>query len=234
MHGAFHPITLIERVAISALGDMGFDIVDAPEIDTAWYNFDSLRMVEGHPARDSHASFWLKDGRLLRTHTTNMQLHVSEQLRPPFRVMHFGPCYRNDATDTTHDIVFNQLDALAIDDTITFSNLLATLETFVTRVFGPETKYRLRPHNFPFTEPSIEVDIWHNEAWIELLGAGMVHPDVLRHMRIDPEEYSGLAFGVAAISLFLANSRSKKDSGTTLDPSKAAVQAWTNADKATA
>jgi phenylalanyl-tRNA synthetase alpha chain len=194
--GTLHPITHVLRVAVSAFGDMGFDIVDAPEVDTAWYNFDSLRMPEDHPARLGQDSFWLKDGRLLRTQTTNMQLHATEQKRPPIRVMHFGPCYRNDATDITHDVIFTQLDCLAIDEGITLANLLSTLETFIIRLFGTDVKYRFRPHNFPFTEPSVEVDIWHNGKWIELLGAGMVHPEVLKNMQIDPSKYSGFAFGI--------------------------------------
>jgi phenylalanyl-tRNA synthetase alpha chain len=194
--GALHPISQILRVTVSAFTDMGFEIVDAPEVDTPWYNFDSLRMPEGHPARAGHDTFWLTDGRLLRTHTTNMQLHVVEQRKPPLRVMHFGPCYRNEATDATHDIMFTHLDCLVIDEGITIANLLSVLDSFITRLFGSETKYRFRPHNFPFTEPSIEVDIWHNGRWIELLGSGMVHPEVLKNMNIDPTVYSGFAFGI--------------------------------------
>lgn len=193
---ALHPLTQILRVAVSALGDMGFDIVDAPEIDSLWYNFDALRMHELHPARLDHKAFTLENGKILRSHTTNMQLHVTEKKRPPIRVMHFGTCYRNDATDATHDVIFGQIDCLAIDEGITLANLLWVLDTFITRVFGSEVKYRFRPHNFPFTEPSIEVDIWHNGKWIELLGAGMVHPEVLQNMNIDPTKYSGFAFGI--------------------------------------
>lgn len=194
--GALHPLTLILRHAVSALGDMGFDIADAPDIETAWYNFDSLRITEDHPARQPQDTFWLTDGRVLRTHTTNMQLHVTEQKKPPLRVLHFGSCYRNDATDTTHDVIFTQLDCLVIDEDISFAHLLGTLDAFILRIFGPDTKYRFRPHFFPYTELSIEVDIWHNNRWMELLGAGMVHPDVLRNMNIDPEKYSGFAFGI--------------------------------------
>mgnify|MGYP000462909009 CR=1 FL=1 len=194
--GALHPLTQIIRVSVSALGDLGFDIAEAPEIDTPWYNFDGLRMHDLHPAREDQASYWLEDGRLLRTQTTNVQIHVAEQKKPPLRVMAFGPCYRNDATDYKHDVTFTQIDAVAIDEGITMANLLATLDTFIQRVIGPETQYRFRPHNFPFTEPSIEVDVLHNGKWIELLGAGMVHPEVLKNMRIDPTVYSGFAFGI--------------------------------------
>jgi phenylalanyl-tRNA synthetase alpha chain len=185
---------------------MGFDIVDAPEIDTAWYNFDSLRMPEDHPARQNHDSFWLTDGRLLRTHTTNFQLHATEGKKPPLRVMHFGNCYRHDATDATHDVVFTQIDCLAIDEGLSMANLISVLDTFLTRIFGTTIKYRFRPHNFPFTEPSIEVDIWHNgkQKWIELLGSGMVHPQVLENMKIDPKIYSGFAFGIGIERIAMA------------------------------
>ena len=195
-NGALHPMTLVLRVAVSAFADMGFEIVEAPEVDTAYYNFDALRMPPDHPARTNHASFWLTDGRLLRTHTTNMQLHVTEQKRPPLRVMSFGPSFRQDATDATHDVMFTHLDCLVIDEGISLANLLSVLETFITRLFGPDITYRFRPHNFPFTEPSVEVDIWHNNRWIELLGSGMVHPEVLHTMNIDTSIYSEFAFGI--------------------------------------
>lgn len=194
--GAIHPINQVLRVAVATLGDMGFDIVDAPQVDTAWYNFDVLRMPEWHPARQGHDTFWLENGKLLRTHTTNMQGHVAESRKPPFRVMHFGRCYRNDATDATHDVVFTHLDGLVIEEGASVTNLLAVLETFIKRLLGPDVEYRFRPHNFPFTEPSIEVDIMHNGKWIEILGSGMVHPEVLENLKIDPKQYSGFAFGI--------------------------------------
>ncbi len=194
--GVLHPVSQIIRVAVSALGDLGFDIVDDPEVDTPWYNFDGLRMGQNHPARQGHDTFWLDDHRLLRTHTTNMQLHVSERRKPPYRVITFGPCYRNDATDATHDIRFTHLDGLAIEEDISLSNLLSILDTFIRRIFDNTTRYRFRLHNFPFTEPSLEVDVWHNERWIELLGAGMVHPEVIVNMGLDPKTWRGLAFGI--------------------------------------
>ncbi len=203
MKGTLHPITQILRVAVSALGDMGFDIIDGPEIDTDWYNFESLRIPQDHPVRQNMESFATTDGRLLRPHLSNVQLHAVEQKKPPLRVMYLGPCYRKDATDATHEIVFTQLECLAIDEDISMANLLAVLDTFITRLFGPDVKYRFRPHLFPFTEPSIEVDVWHNNHWLELLGAGMVHPGVLTNMGIDPERYSGLAFGMGIDRLAL-------------------------------
>ncbi len=194
--GSLHPITQIMRVAVSALGDMGFDIIDGPEIDTAWYNFDSLRIAEDHPARQNLDTFWTEDGRALRPHLSNLQLHALEHKQPPLRVMYIGPCYRKEATDATHEIVFTQLECLAIEEDISLANLLSVLDTFVVRLFGNDVKYRFRPHLFPFTEPSFEVDIWHNGQWLELLGAGMVHPQVLENMGVDPKRYRGLAFGM--------------------------------------
>lgn len=201
--GSLHPLSEILRVAVAALGDMGFDILEGQEVDTAWYNFDSLRLTEDHPARQHSDTFWLTNGKLLRPHTSNMQLHAVEQKKPPLRVMYMGPCYRNDATDATHDISFFQLECLAIDEGISLANLLAVLDTFITRLFGTDVKYRFRPHYFPYTEPSLEVDIFHNGRWIELLGAGMVHPEVLKNMGVDPTVYSGLAFGMGIDRLAL-------------------------------
>ncbi len=194
--GAHHPITQILRHAVSALGDMGYDIIDGPEIDTAWYNFDALDLAEDHPARQELDSFWTTDGLILRPHASNMQLHALEQKKPPLRVMYLGPCYRKEATDATHEIVFTQLECLAIEEGLSLANLLGVLDKFITRLFGSEVKYRFRPHLFPFTEPSLEVDIWHNGQWLELLGAGMVHPNVLKNMGLDSEQYTGIAFGM--------------------------------------
>ncbi len=193
--GSLHPITQMLRVAVSALGDLGFDIVETPDLDTSWYVFDSLNMEDDHPARSPQDTFYLQDGRVLRPHVSNGQLRTVEQIKPPLRVMYMGNSFRNDATDATHEIVFTQLECLVIEEGATLANLLATLDTFITRIFGAQTKYRFRPHQFPYTEPSIEVDIWHEGKWIELLGAGMVHPQVLKNMKIDPTIYSGFAFG---------------------------------------
>ncbi len=193
--GSLHPITQMLRVAVSALGDLGFDIVETPDLDTPWYLFDSLNMESDHPARSEQDTFYLEDGRVLRPHVSNGQLRAVEQIKPPLRVMYMGNSFRNDATDATHEIVFTQLECLVIEEGATLANLLATLDTFITRIFGAQTKYRFRPHQFPYTEPSIEVDIWHDGKWIELLGAGMVHPQVLKNMKIDPTVYSGFAFG---------------------------------------
>lgn len=201
--GALHPISQILRIAVSALGDMGFDIVEGPDVDTPWYTFDSLRIHEDHPARSNQDTFWLTNGKLLRPHTSNMQLRVTEQKKPPIRAMYFGKCFRNDATDATHEIMFTQIECLAIEENLSLPQLLTTLDTFIARVLGPETKYRFRPHNFPYTEPSIEVDVWHNNRWIELLGSGMVHPEVLHNMKIDPKHNRGFAFGIGLDRLAL-------------------------------
>lgn len=196
MKGALHPITQIYRVAIATLGDLGFDIITAPEIDTTYNVFEGLRMSADHPARLGHKEFSLMDGRLLRTHVSNTQLHALTFKKPPLRVMYMGKSYRNDATDASHEIVFNQLECMAIEEDLSVANLLSILETFVIRLFGTDVKYRFRPHLFPFTEPSIEVDIWHNGKWTEIIGSGMVHPEVLTNIGVDPKAYKGLAFAV--------------------------------------
>lgn len=194
--GGLHPITQIYRVAVAALGDMGFNIIEAPEMESAWHNFDALRMTSGHPARLGHKEFNLSNGRLLRTHISNTQLYALEHTRPPLRVMYMGKSYRNDTTDASHEFVFNQIECLAIDEDISVANLLSLLDSFIRRLMGPEVVYRFRPHLFPFTEPSIEVDIFHQSHWTEIIGSGMVHPEVMRHIGVDPSKWRGLAFAM--------------------------------------
>jgi phenylalanyl-tRNA synthetase alpha chain len=196
MKGTIHPITQIYRVAVATLGDMGFDIISAPEVDTPWHNFDGLRLNPDHPARLGHKEFSLTNGKMLRTHVSNTQLYALEHKQPPLRVMYMGKSYRDDASDASHEIVFNQLECLAIEEDLSVANLLSVLDTFVRRLFGPDVIYRFRPHLFPFTEPSIEVDIWHHNKWTEILGSGMVHPEVLTNIGVDPTRYKGFAFAM--------------------------------------
>lgn len=194
--GILHPLTQVNRVVLSALGDMGFEYIDPIEVDTAWYIFDALNVSANHPAREDWDSYWTTDGKLLRPHTSNMQLHAMEDRRPPIRAMFPGTVYRNDATDATHEIVFSQLEALVIDEGINVGHLKGILESFLKRLFGQNVEFRFRPSFFPFTEPSYEVDVKHNGRWLEILGCGMVHPKVLENMKVDPTKYSGLAFGI--------------------------------------
>ena len=209
--GHKHPMNKALDEAKEIFIGMGYTILDGPEIELADYNFTMLNTEEGHPARDRSDTFYLTedDSVLLRTQTSPMQIRAMlEMKKPPIRVLAPGRVYRKDEVDATHSPMFHQIEGLVIDEGITMTDLKGTLETLVKQLYGPESVIRLRPHHFPFTEPSCEVDIQcfecqgkgcrtcKGEGWIELLGAGMVHPNVLRNCGIDPEKYSGFAFGI--------------------------------------
>ncbi|MBO4356155.1 MAG: phenylalanine--tRNA ligase subunit alpha [Clostridia bacterium] len=205
--GKRHPLDQIETELCEIFRSMGFDIVEGPEVEYDVYNFQKLNIPENHPARDTQDTFYITDKVLLRSQTSPVQVRVMENRRPPIRIISPGRVYRADEVDATHSPTFHQLEGLVVDKGITMSDLKGVLETFARKMFGEETKLRLRPHHFPFTEPSAEVDVscfvcggkgcrvCKNEGWIEILGAGMVHPNVLRECDIDPEIYSGFAFG---------------------------------------
>ena len=189
---------------------MGFSIVDGPEVELSEYNFTKLNTEEGHPARDRSDTFYMTDDDsiLLRTQTSPMQIRVMEKMKPPIRIIAPGRVYRKDEVDATHSPMFHQIEGLAVDKGITFTDLKGALECFAKQLYGQDAVIRFRPHHFPFTEPSCEVDVQcfechgagcrtcKGEGWIELLGAGMVHPKVLAGCGIDPEVYSGFAFGI--------------------------------------
>ena len=187
---------------------MGYTVADGPEIEYDYYNFEALNLPEGHPARDTQDTFYITDKMLLRTQTSSVQIHVMEHNKPPFRIIAPGKVYRADNMDATHSPIFHQIEGLVVDKGVTMGDLKGTLEVYAKYMFGEDTKIRLRPHHFPFTEPSAEVDVscWacggkgcrvcKGEGWIEVLGCGMVHPDVLRRCNIDPAVYSGFAFGI--------------------------------------
>ncbi|MGI5895324.1 MAG: phenylalanine--tRNA ligase subunit alpha [Oscillospiraceae bacterium] len=206
--GSMHPLsTVLEEIEEIFLG-MGFDIAEGPEVETDYYNFEALNLPKDHPARDTQDTFYISDNILLRTQTSPVQVRVMEQQKPPIRVISPGRVYRSDAVDATHSPVFHQIEGLVVDKGITMADLKGTLEIFVKRLYGEDAKIRFRPHHFPFTEPSAEADtqcfacggkgcrICKGEGWIELLGCGMVHPKVLAGCGIDPEVYSGFAFGM--------------------------------------
>jgi phenylalanyl-tRNA synthetase alpha chain len=179
-------------------GRMGFAVASGPEVEDEFHNFVALNIPESHPARDPLDNFYLEGGRqLLRTQTSTVQIRVMEGQKPPIRVVIPGRVYRPDTVDATHLFMFHQLEALVIDRNVTMVDLKSTIMQFVKAYFGPATKVRFRPSFFPFTEPSAEVDVWFEDKqrWIELGGCGMVHPNVLKAVHIDPEEYSGWAFG---------------------------------------
>lgn len=208
--GCRHPLTQMTEQFTDIFIGMGYEVAEGPEIELDVNNFELLRIPKGHPARDDQDTFYISDELLLRSQTSPVQIRVMQTSRPPIRIICPGKVYRSDSLDATHSPIFHQIEGLVVDEGISMSDLVATLEIFARRVYGEETEIRLRPHHFPFTEPSCEVDIscWNchgkdpacstcrGEGWIEILGAGMVHPQVLANCNIDPRRYSGFAFGV--------------------------------------
>ena len=206
--GSLHPLNQTLADMIDIFQSMGFDVVDGPEIETDHYNFEALNVPADHPARDMQDTFYLADNLLLRTQTSAAQIRTMETRKPPIRIICPGRVYRADEVDATHSPVFHQVEGLVVDKGITMCDLKGVLEQFAHEIYGKDTKVRFRPSFFPFTEPSVEVDVscpecggkgcrvCKGEGWIEILGAGMVHPRVLSGCGIDPEEYSGFAFGI--------------------------------------
>lgn len=206
--GSLHPLNSTLDKLIDIFKSMGFDVVDGPEIETDYYNFEALNVPQDHPARDMQDTFYLTENMLLRTQTSAAQIRTMEKRKPPIRIICPGRVYRSDDVDATHSPVFHQVEGLVVDKGITMCDLKGTLETMAKEIYGSDTKVKFRPSFFPFTEPSVEVDVSCSECggtgcrvckgsgWIEILGAGMVHPKVLASCGIDPEEYSGFAFGI--------------------------------------
>ncbi len=205
--GGLHPVTRVRRRIEQIFRNAGFTIADGPEIEDEWHNFEALNIPANHPARAMHDTFYFPDGRLLRTHTSPVQIRAMKGLQPPFRVIAPGRVYRCDS-DMTHTPMFHQVEGLVVDEGITFANLKAVLHGFMKSLFEKDVKMRLRPSYFPFTEPSAEVDIscvscggtgcrvCKNTGWVEVAGCGVVHPNVLRAVAVDPERYTGYAFGM--------------------------------------
>ena len=199
--GNYHPTTLIIREICNAFGSMGFEILEGKEIETEKYNFDLLNIPSDHPARDQWDTIWLNastngEKHLLRTHTSPMQARIMERKDPPIRVVVPGKCYRYEATDATHEWEFHQIEGLVIDRNISFSELKGTLFEMARKIFGSDQKVRFRCDFFPFVEPGVDMSIFWDGKWIEILGAGMVHPKVLTGVGYDPNEFSGFAFGI--------------------------------------
>lgn len=195
--GHLHPSTQFLRNLVEKFCELGFEVYESSEVDSEWYNFDALNIPSDHPARDVQDTFWLKDGRVLRTHTSNGQVRYGEAHKPPIKIIIPGRCFRNEATDQSHETTFYQLEGLYIDENVTVANLFATLEQILKKIYGENVKYRIRPHHYSFVEPGYDVDIkLQNGQWRELLGSGMVHPVVLKNMGIDSAKYSGFAFGM--------------------------------------
>lgn len=206
--GGLHPLTIVENEIKEIFLGMGFSVADGPEVEYDYYNFEALNLPPDHPARDTQDTFYITDNILLRTQTSSVQVHVMEQQKPPIRVISPGRVFRSDAIDATHSPLFHQIEGLVVDKGITMADLKGTLELLMQRLYGEDCKIRLRPHHFPFTEPSAEVDVMcyncygkgcrlcKGEGYIELLGAGMVHPKVLEGCGIDSNVCSGFAFGL--------------------------------------
>jgi phenylalanyl-tRNA synthetase alpha chain len=190
-----HPITLTLQRIESLFEQIGFDVVEGPEVEDDYHNFEALNIAEDHPARAMHDTFYFPDGRLLRTHTSSVQIRMMQNDKPPFRFIAPGRVYRCDS-DMTHTPMFHQVEGLIVDESVTFAELKGLLIDFLEIFFEKELEIRFRPSYFPFTEPSAEVDIMGERGWLEVLGCGMVHPNVLKNVGIDPEKYTGLAFGM--------------------------------------
>ena len=206
--GSEHPITLVMNEMIECFTGMGFEVMEGPEVELDHYNFELMNLPKNHPARDAQDTFYMDENIVLRTHTSPMQARAMLTRKPPIRIICPGRVYRSDAVDATHSPIFHQCEGLVVDKGVTFSDLKGTLELFIKKLYGEETRVRFRPHHFPYTEPSAEMDMscfkcggkgcsmCKGEGWIEILGCGMVHPQVLENCGIDPEVYSGFAFGV--------------------------------------
>ena len=206
--GHKHPMSIVLDETRDIFLGMGFQIADGPEVELDYYNFEALNLPKDHPARDTQDTFYISDNVLLRTQTSPVQVRYMEQHKPPLRIISPGRVYRSDALDATHSPIFHQIEGLVVDRGITMGDLKGTLEVFAKRLYGEDAVVRFRPHHFPFTEPSAEMDIMcfncqgkgcrlcKDEGWIEVLGAGMVHPKVLENCGIDSSVYSGYAFGI--------------------------------------
>ncbi|HZK11937.1 MAG TPA: phenylalanine--tRNA ligase subunit alpha [Atribacterota bacterium] len=208
--GTAHPINLVLREIEEIFLSLGFKIEEGPEVELDYYNFEALNIPKDHPARDDQDSFYINKEILLRTHTSPVEIRVMEKQQPPIRMIAIGRCYRRDAADSTHSPMFHQIEGLAVDKDITFSDLKGVLTVFVRRIFGKDRKVRFRPGYFPFTEPSAEVDVscllCHGKGcqacgysgWLEIMGSGETDPAVFKMVGYDPEKYSGFAFGMGA------------------------------------
>ena len=208
--GCAHPLSQLTDELIGIFQGMGFDVADGPEVEDEYHNFDALNTPADHPARDLHDTFYLEEGgRLMRTHTSTVQVHVMEQTPPPVRIISLGRCYRKETVDATHHFAFHQIEGLYVDREVSFADLKGTIEAMGRQLMGAETQVRFRPHFFPFTEPSVEYDftcickgqrvncsICKETGWIEIAGAGMVDPAVFAAVGYDPDEYTGFAFGM--------------------------------------
>ena len=204
--GRIHPInSIIDQITDIFVG-LGYTVAQSQEIESDYYNFEALNFLPDHPARDMQDTLYLPGGQLMRTHTSNTQIRYMENNQPPMRVLASGRCYRRDTVDATHSAVFHQIEFFAVDKGITFTDLRGTVQLFLEALFG-EIEVRFRPSYFPFTEPSAEVDVRWQGQWLEVMGCGMIDPNVLKAVGCDPEEYSGFAAGLGVERLAMVQSK---------------------------
>jgi len=201
--GKIHPLMQVSQDCISIFSEMGFSVASGPEMESQWYNFDALNVPKDHPSRDMQDTFFVQASKgsdglplVMRTHTSSVQIRHMEKNGAPVRIIVPGKVFRNEATDATHEAQFHQLEGLMVDIDVTLGHLKGTLEYFFKKYLGEETEVRLRPGFFPFVEPGVEVDLKFNGKWLEVLGAGMVHPNTLQAAGVDPKKYQGFAFGM--------------------------------------
>jgi phenylalanyl-tRNA synthetase alpha chain len=199
--GTEHPLSILQNEAYKVFTDLGFEIATGPELETEWYNFDALNVAKDHPARDMQDTFWVKgqDGKVLRTHNTNTTARALEiaakDARLPAAFISVGKVFRNEATDATHEAQFHQIDGCMVGENVTLAHLKGVLVEFYKKVLGEETEIEFRPSFFPFTEPSVEIHAKFKGKWLEMMGGGMIHPNVLKNVGLDPEKVQGFAFG---------------------------------------
>ncbi len=203
--GTLHPITQLIREIQMIFAELGFAVAQGPELETEFYNFDALNMPAHHPARDMQDTFWIKQTKeesasgkeklLLRTHTSSVQIRYMKTHTPPYAIIVPGRVYRNEATDSTHEAQFYQIEGLLVGKDISLAHLKGTLEFFFKKLLGNDAKIRFRPSFFPFVEPGVEIDVWFQGKWLEVMGAGVVHPNVLKMSGVDEKVWSGFAFG---------------------------------------
>jgi phenylalanyl-tRNA synthetase alpha chain len=193
--GRLHPVTRLEREMCEFFRGLGYSVEEGPEVDTDWNNFGALNFPDDHPARDTQDTIFVRGGHVLRTHTSSVQVRAMSRRKPPFRLVVPGRVYRHDL-DATHYPMFHQIEGICVAEGVSLGDLKGTLYAFARHQFGADAKLRFRAHYFPFTEPSAEMDFWWQDRWLEWGGCGMIHPNVLRNCGIDPERYSGFAFGM--------------------------------------
>ena len=202
--GSIHPLTRVQRELERIFVGLGFTVVDGPEVETEYYNFEALNIPHTHPARDMQDTFWTKGGEVMRTQTSAIQVRALERMKPPLRIVAPGRCFRSERLDATHEHTFYQMEGMMVDRHVTVGHLIYFMKTLLREIFGSDQRIRLRPGYFPFVEPGFELDIWFQGRWLELLPCGLVHPRVLEYGGIDSGQWQGFAFGLGLSRLVMS------------------------------